>query len=268
MPDFPIANILGRRPILITADAVIAAMRERFDDVSASLMLPTIEGKRGFALWVDGIPVVPIFEDFGLGLDELKPWHGRLRDADGPLLDNAAHVAVASPHRYEGREATLRASMAVLRVASVISERPGAHAVLWSLAESLTPAPAFRAEIARTSEHDAPIEVLSRIGQLQAGTEGGKSLIGVWAMGLAPFVGRDVEFVPKPLPAYQLFNALASAVNWLILKGPVFKDGDTFGVSATERIRVHHRDRGTMVRTRVLLMDIETLDPGAARFAN
>ena len=268
MPIAPIANVLGRRSISISSDTVVAALRDRFEDVPVSLMLPTIAGKRGFAIWVDGIPVVPIFEDFGLGLDELRPWHGHLQDADGPLLDNAAHVMIGCPRKVEGHAPTLRASMAVLRVASVISERPGAHAILWSLAESLTPARTFRAEIAEASEHQAAFRVLTRTGQFQAGTENGRPLLGVWAMGLGPFVGREIEFVPKPLPAYQMFNALASACNWLLLKGPVFKDGDTFGISATERIRVRHRENGLMVRTPVLLMDIETLDPSATRFVN
>ena len=268
MPIAPIANVLSRQPISVSSDAVAAAIRDRFEDVRVSLMLPAIEGKRGFALWVDGIPVVPIFEDFGLGLDELNPWHGDLQDADGPLLDNAAHVMIGCPRKVEGHETTLRASMAVLRVASVISEQPGAHAILWSLADSLTPAQTFRAEIAQASEHQAAIQVLTRIGQFQAGTENGKPLLGVWAMGLGPFIGREIEFVPKPLPAYQMFNALASAANWLLLKGPVFKDGDTFGISATERIRVRHREHGLMVQTPVLLMDIEVLDPSATRFAN
>lgn len=262
------AGVRPRQPIAMSANAVIAAVRERFENVAVDLLMPRIEGKQGFLLGVNGIPVATVFEDFGLGLDELKPWHGRLEDADGPLLDNKAHVVVAAPLRYEGHEATLRASMAVLRVACVISEQPGAHAVLWSLAESLTPAEKFRAEIAGASEHNAAFEVLTRIGQFQVGTEDGKPVIGVWAMGLGPFIGRDVEFSPKPLPAYQLFNALAGAANWLLLKGPVFRDGDTFGISATERIRVHYRDRGIMVQTPILMMDRETLDPSAAHFAN
>ena len=55
---------------------------------------------------------------------------------------------------------------------------------------------------------------------------------------------------------------------WLLLKGPVLKDGDTFGVSETERIRVYHRDKGIMGQTPVLVLDIGTLDPTATRPAN
>ena len=263
-----IANVLSRRPLEMSSDAVIAAMRARFEDVPVRLMLPNIDGKRGFALWVDGAPVIPIFEDVGLGLDELKPWHGHQRDADGALLDNAAHVMIGAPIASDDHATKLRASMAALRVASVISEQPGAHAVLWSPAESLTPVRDFRAAIARASEHEAALGVLTRVGQFQTGSDGGTPLLGVWAMGLGDLIGRDIEFVPKPLPAYMMFNALVSVANWLILKGPVFEDGDTCGISETERIRVHHRERGLMVRTPVLLMEIETLDPAWTRFAN
>ena len=35
-----------------------------------------------------------------------------------------------------------------------------------------------------------------------------------------------------------------------------------------DRFRVRHRDRGRMVETPVLLMDIERLDPSVTRFAN
>lgn len=263
-----VAVLLSRRKVEASPEDVMAGLHERFPDVSVGQLSYRPDGKRGFGLSVDGVSVVPNFEDRPFDLASMQAWHGHLRDSDGPLLDNAAHVMVGCAFAHDGHRETLRASMAVLKVASVLSECPGVHAVLWTPAFSLTTAGVFRAELAGASEHHAPIGVLTRIGQFQAGTEGGKPLLGVWAEGLALFVERDIEFVPKPLPAYQMFNALASAANWLLLKGPVFEDGDTCGISATERIRVRHRDRGIVIQTPVLLMDIETLDPSATRFAN
>ena len=191
-----IANVLGRRPSAASPDAVIEALREQFGGINVDLLLPSVEGKRGYGLMVDGIPVILIFEDFSLNLAELKPWHGRLRDSDGPLLENAGHVMIGTPPGIEGHSATLRASLAVLRVASVLSEQPGAHAVLWSPADSLMPAHAFRAEIAEASAQHAPIGILTRVGQFQTGMEGNKPLLGAWAM--APAASSDAMSSSPP----------------------------------------------------------------------
>lgn len=58
-----IANVLGRRLFEASPDAVIKALRGQSGEISVDLLLPSVEGERGFSRTVDGMPVILIFED-------------------------------------------------------------------------------------------------------------------------------------------------------------------------------------------------------------
>jgi hypothetical protein len=55
-------------------------------------------------------------------------------------------------------------------------------------------------------------------------------------------------------------NRLAGVGRWLLMKGLIFADGDTYG-AANEITRVRYREKGDRLAGPVLLMDIEKVDP-------
>lgn len=62
--------------------------------------------------------------------------------------------------------------------------------------------------------------------------------------GLAPFIGREIEFMPSTLPPATIAQRVISTAQYLITNGLVLKDGDTLGVTETEKIRVRFAERG------------------------
>jgi len=66
--------------------------------------------------------------------------------------------------------------------------------------------------------------------------------IGAVTMGLTAFVGREIEFVTGKLTLSALFDKVAGLSVYLIEHGSVVKDGDTIGVSASERIQVRYKN--------------------------
>ncbi|MDD1535222.1 hypothetical protein C7U89_18370 [Bradyrhizobium sp. WBOS4] len=66
--------------------------------------------------------------------------------------------------------------------------------------------------------------------------------IGAVTVGLSAFVDREIEFVTARLTLSALFDKVAGLAVYLIEHGSVVKDGDTIGASASERIRVRHKE--------------------------
>ena len=57
-------------------------------------------------------------------------------------------------------------------------------------------------------------------------------------MGLAPFTDYEIEMTPIPWPMQDVAGRLVGVVTYLFTEGPVLKDGETLGVSETERFRI------------------------------
>jgi hypothetical protein len=59
-------------------------------------------------------------------------------------------------------------------------------------------------------------------------------------IGLSSFVGREIEFEVGRLNPSAVLSQVAGLASYLIEHGNVIKDGNTFGGSEAERIRVRH----------------------------
>jgi hypothetical protein len=57
--------------------------------------------------------------------------------------------------------------------------------------------------------------------------------------GLSSFVGREIEF-EDGRDLSSVINKVAGLASYLIQHGDVIKDGQTFGASETERLKVQH----------------------------
>lgn len=65
--------------------------------------------------------------------------------------------------------------------------------------------------------------------------------VGVLSQGLAQFVGRELELLGHGLDVRVVLQRADGLVTYLVEKGPVLKDGSTFGISEKERIAVAFR---------------------------
>jgi hypothetical protein len=67
------------------------------------------------------------------------------------------------------------------------------------------------------------------------------SSVGAVTVGLAPFVGREIEFDVPGISGGALLERVAGLATYLIERGSAVADGDTIGQSETERMKVYHR---------------------------
>jgi hypothetical protein len=67
-----------------------------------------------------------------------------------------------------------------------------------------------------------------------------QSTIGAVTYGLSSFVGREIEFEGNGMDSASIVTKVAGLAVYLIERGSVIPDGNTFGADQTERIKVHH----------------------------
>ncbi len=65
--------------------------------------------------------------------------------------------------------------------------------------------------------------------------------IGIYTLGMDQFGLMDIEVDRCKMDPQELFGFVANIAHYLILQGPVIKDGETVGGSENERILVRHR---------------------------
>lgn len=247
-------------------DAALVARKvgERFAHlgVKSEVRIAQTSGAARYALDVDGVAVMVIYTGKPIAEDIVTNLAQNLLESEATPTAHRDQAVVTLLHDdVEDHEATLRAASAILKVACVLAETDAATAVYWLPSEMLMSATFFAQvmEEMRDAE-DVPSGVMIRFVPYADGG-GFEQRQGVAVLGLDRFIGRDIEFVPSALPLNRVIKSAFEMSDWLLRKGPVFEDGDTCGGSATEIIRIRHKDRGRISPHPVLESTIETLDP-------
>ena len=219
----------------------------------------------GFVLEVEGLRLAVMFvaaplprEAYAEALTLNRTWPEAAAAMDGA----AAHVIVASlsPPGSHG-EALNAAGYASFAAAALCTLLP-AIAVVWTNASTMTEANAFQTAIRGLGQRRLP--VLQWVGlsflQAPAGPQGERQTA-VMTHGLLPFLGRELEWMPSPLPLPLIVERLLGACDYLIMRGPVIADGDTLGVSTTERIRARYAAQGQRPGVPVMQLSAERIEP-------
>lgn len=66
--------------------------------------------------------------------------------------------------------------------------------------------------------------------------EAGK--VGLFTSGLRDFIGREIEMVARTESLFAVVERALALAGCLLTKGPVVKDGDSIGYSASERFKI------------------------------
>jgi len=80
-----------------------------------------------------------------------------------------------------------------------------------------------------------------------------QSTIGAVTYGLSSLIGREIEFEGQSTDLRSVINKVAGLAAYLIDRGSVIPDGNTFGGDDTERITVHHTTSRRFANTPILL---------------
>ncbi|WP_374712518.1 DUF4261 domain-containing protein [Symbiobacterium terraclitae] len=120
---------------------------------------------------------------------------------------------------------------------AAVSEAVDGLGILWGRHGALRSAELFRELAAKASEDGLPLPLWVDFEPVRH--EGKFFMV---TTGLDAFGVMEVEVGSARLKPDELFDRLLCVAHYLCTHGPVLKDGDTVGGSATERIPVRHTD--------------------------
>lgn len=215
----------------------------------------------GFILSVNGVEVAV------LPLNEPLPRDGYEAAAEGSILwpnaktalgANKAHVVVAALRAAGSHGEALAAAFAVTVIAAAVIRRTDAIGAVFNPALTAFPADQFVGiAIGLAQQRQIPemlwVSLAFRPGQP---APDGQPTVGLTTLGLSAFAGREIEFLPVAWQPGHVAGRVLGLAQYLILHGPVIKDGDTVGDTPAERIAVHLADRGVWLKTPVMILSV------------
>jgi hypothetical protein len=239
--DRQIAFVLLERPDVVDVVAVAQAVRTRYPNLSVEVVGASTDGQgiaRSPLLRCDGelitlmnvaapLPKEPTEE---IWVRAAKTWP----EATAVLLGHQAHLIVATVDKVQPPLRQARLVTAV--VGGALDIVPGCSAVMWAC-RVVRQAALWKdqSRAAYAAYPNYPTLLWIDIVPIRS-----SSGIDAVTIGLSSFIDREIEFEVGRLDPSDVLRKVAGLATHLIEHGNVIKDGDTFGTSDAERIRVRH----------------------------
>lgn len=230
-----LAFVLLEQPAGLDLRAVVDAIRARHPGLSVRVAGDTAQSNSTL-LECDGELVAvmsisaPMPRDDAVAARAEATWP----EAAATINSHRAHLIVSTVSKDLVRLQAARLITAV--TGGAVAAVPGCVAVLW---DGSVAHPAERwldmSRRAFAPYPDFPFTLWLSIHPFHY-----DSMIVAVTFGLLSFVGREIEFEGKGLDLPKVINKVAGLSVYLIERGSVIPDGDTFGGSERERLRVHH----------------------------
>jgi len=164
-----------------------------------------------------------------------------------------AHVIVANLDTAADAPGKVQSAALVFATAATLCELlPVTLGVSWAAAALFIAPESFRQAAQAMRPDQLPVSDIIKPRWYRDG-----QAPGLLTMGLAPFVGREIDHPPTGEKPGELYNRMLNLALYLMRSGPVIGDGDTVGQTPTQRIVVRFGERGGMPTYR--------LDVSAAR---
>lgn len=269
MTDRFIAMLALERPAAAGADQLAAQIKRQFPNAVPA-------GKSVEVRSSQAAPDGPIIMDLGgtlitvLFIDKPIPEEALSNairvdrmwpEAAQRLATHRAHAIVATLSEAEGFEQARTGAQTVTLAAAALCALMPTIGVYWDAGDTVVEASRFRESAQAMTQGRIPADMWIQFLWLDGPkTPAGERTLAVVTTGLAPFVGREIEFQPAPLPPAVIAERVLGTIVYLLMNGPVLNDGDTLGVSESERIRTRHRPSGQRPNLPIMALSVERLD--------
>ncbi len=264
-----LAMLALQQPGPITAAALIAEIKRAFPGYREQMTKATDGADTGHdsmlvMMGKDVLTVIPVDRpmppgamDFAAGRTIFWP------NAKQELARHQGHVIVSKMLGSLGQKTGLEQARDVAMACAAISSIVPTVGVYWTAAEMVWPASVFREAAAELMKGRVPIEAWLHLGFMRAPMDPTPNAIACVTTGLMPFIGREIELLPTSLQPAQIAERLYGLARYLIDKGQILKDGETVGLSPTEKFRVTLADQGQRPGIPVIKLKLETADETA-----
>jgi len=249
-PSRFIAYVALPDPARVTGADLAARLRQRFPQWAPAAEAVSAPGggvpPGGFILLVGGRSLLVSFVDAPLPPDVFtddalqRIWPGWAEAARA----QRAHAIVANLDAAADTAAAAGAAALVIAAAAALTELlPGALGVHWAASGLFAEPAAFRGVAVAMTPERLPVEVLVK-PRWHQGRPPQPPTAGLVTLGLAPFVGREIEHPATGEAPVAVYERAMNLALYLMRAGPVIRDGDTVGTTPTQRIAVARGEQG------------------------
>ncbi len=186
-------------------------------------------------------------------LDGMITWP----EAKDAVTQHRHHVIVGSLQNKPEKLARISAATSVTSVCCAIIGLTDCLGVYWAASETLSEPKHVVAETALVLDGPRAPDFWTRLYLFRGDPIGGIIPVGCVTLGLAAISGREIEFEPVLLHPTVVAQRVLGAAHLLLFGTKEIKDGDTIGVSASERIRARHAAKGKRAATPVVSLQHE-----------
>lgn len=133
-------------------------------------------------------------------------------------------------------ESPVEVAMTVTRLALIALELFDGLGVYWGNASVTNSRELFEQCAGEMTDTHLPLQIWLRFQPVKQDDE-----FGMYTLGLRQFGLMEIEIERCPLELSEVFDFVSNLAHYLVMSGPVIKDGNTVGGSAEERILVRHQ---------------------------
>lgn len=212
---------------------------------------------------LDGVALTVLFVAAPLPFSE---WDFAVRqnavwpEARQTMEKHNAHVIVtafAAAHTPED----IKQQAQIITAASItLASVTQAIAAIWVDGQCLTKTDSFMTSASSVDRGDPALTIwIGMLFGFGPKTTNGEVTLGAMTTGLMPFIGREVEFEASPLPLLTVAQRMIGVLQYLFTNGTKVNDGDSLGITATERIRARYLEQTVRPGIPVLKLTMEKL---------
>ncbi|WP_342711136.1 DUF4261 domain-containing protein [Bradyrhizobium sp. B124] len=243
----PVAFVLLEGPVTLNETALLEALRQRHPDVRWNVTEhgANVRADGPLVIRADDHLLVAMSMPAPIPLDEnlWKRASSFWPEAPGVASRHRAHLVVSTMGAAEDGADIRRLTyientrLTTAMVGGLIATTPGCCAAVWG--GKVASSAQMWLEGSRRAF--APFPGYPFTLWLDVIPYKSDRTVGAITIGLSAFVDREIEFEVDGMDLPTTIHRVAGLATYLIEHGTAVKDGDTIGVSATDRIKIHHR---------------------------
>jgi len=257
-------------PVPLSAKELTSELSRLYPRLPYPIHISAGENESSLVAMIDDAMVGVMMMDLPMPPGSLdKALHGNMLwpDAAATVNRNRAHVIVTAMRNSANHAGAMSNAMAVTLVASALAHLLPCLGLYWTAAETLVPPDRARAAGLEIARGEVPFDLWVR-SYFKCDDTAGQQRIGTLTRGLLNFAGRELEIMPVAMKMEEVGLRAIGMAGQLVKHGPIYQDGETAGLTETERFRIRHVDSPNAAGLPVLLMTWEQPappQPAAAR---
>lgn len=251
------------RPLDMTA--LVLQLRQLTAPIGLSVeLLRNAQGSEPAMVGVGGVPftVIAVATPVPPGTMERAvaatiAWN----EAAAAVAAHGAHLIVGCVQQPKNHEHALHFAMLTTFVTAAALDMSEGLGAYWASGEMMLSPDGMRRAVRAMLSKTLPVEDWVNLMWFRGETAGQSQTVGAATIGMRPFFGLEIEFLPAAQQPVELAQRIFGLIRYLLMHGMVIRDGETFGDSETDITRVRFLENGSRVPGRVMQLSMETGGP-------